>query len=138
VNTTTVTVLATTAALLVGGCRSLPPEEIERVVVSYHNPFPPADGVAAESFELTGGELEEFRRLCPDLGKGKGLGCASVYPPFTFEVHYRGRAVTLQFCCGELRTFSPDGNLPAPEGFREFLITTIQSRAGELDWGAAR
>ncbi len=118
---------------------ALSPENIQKVSVSYRNPFPPKPGQTTQPFDLTAKEIEEFRSLFPDLGKAEGPGCDSVIPPFWFDVQFKsGKTVGVQFCGDGLRTHDPAGNLDAPDGLREFLIKAIESRAGKLDWGGAR
>ena len=124
--------------LIATGCRNLPPDEIQRVTVSFYNPFPPEAVQPPTVFDFSADELRQFRRLCPDLAKTKGPGCESVSPPFTFSVHYRdGQSVKAQFCGDSIRTIDPGGNLDPPPGLRDFLLKTIQARTGELNWGNA-
>jgi len=134
-----ITVLIAGTAILIAGCGGGPPDQIESVTVLYFNPFPPQGEPKEQSFQLTVEELKEFTNLCPDLNKTKGPGCPSYVPPFTFKVRYgNGKTIGVQFCGKSLRTFDPSGNLDAPEGLHEFLIKTIEVRAGKLDWGKAR
>ena len=129
-------VLTVSMVFLVAGCGSPSPDQVIDVTVSY---LTPQTGLESQSFHLTDKELKEFKNLCPDLNKTKGPGCKSVYPFFTFAVRYgNGKTIETQFCCGELRTFHPNGNLDAPKGLYEFLTKAIESRAGNLGWMKAR